>query len=83
MEQLKFTNGNMNIEVIALIGKNAFLKRLNDSSFIVVNGLNIKENNNCDWDFAYGYFERYDDAYECFNNKVIKEFQKYKETAEV
>ena len=56
------------------------LKRLNDSSFIVVRGLQIHNDFTCEWDFALGYFNDYDSAGECFNDKVVKDFQEYFET---
>lgn len=69
---LRLTNNSMNLELIALIGDNALLKRLNDTSFVVVNGLNIHNDFTCEWNFAYGYFEKYTVALQCFNEKVLK-----------
>ena len=76
---LRLNNGSMELELIALIGKDALLKRLNDNSFVVVRGLNIHNDFTCEWDFALGYFERYDNAFQCFNEKVVKEFSMYAE----
>ena len=76
---LLLQNGSMDLRIIAVIGDRALLQRLNDSSFVVVNGLHIHNDFNCDWNFAYGYFETYDRAFTCFNDKVIKEFQEYAE----
>lgn len=76
---LILSNGHMNLELIATIGDNAFLKRTNDSSFVVANGLHIHNDFTCDWDFAYGYFEKYNDAYNCFCEKVLKPALEYQE----
>ena len=75
--ELQLTNGGMQLNIIALIGNKALLKRLNDNSFIVVNGLHIHNDFTCEWDFAYGYVESYDVAYKIFNNKVISERLEY------
>ena len=77
MENLVFENNSMRVKVIASIGNNALLSRLNDSSFIVVNGLNVKYDLTCDWNFSYGYFEGYDKAYQCFVEKIVKPFIEY------
>ena len=74
---LKLTNGVMRLNIIALLGNKALLKRLNDNSFIVVSGLHIHNDFTCEWDFAYGYVESYDVAYKTFNNKVISEWLEY------
>ena len=36
-------------------GNVAVLHRLNDNTFIVVNGITINEDNTCSWNFAYEY----------------------------
>ena len=64
-------------------GDTALLARLNDNSFVVVNGLDIKEDLTCTWAFAYGYFTSYDKAYACFYNKVLKDFTEYAEVVTV
>lgn len=74
-----FTNNHMQLKIISTVGDRALLARTNDNSFIVVAGLNIKEDFTCDWAFAYGYFESYDHAYTCYMEKVIKEFSEYAE----
>lgn len=79
--ELQLNNGSMQLNLIACIGDNAFLKRLNDNSFIVVNGLNIHNDFTCEWNFAYGYFDDYDYAYRCFNRKVIQPFLEYDDVA--
>lgn len=78
--ELQLSNGRMNLNIIATIGDNALLKRLNDNSFIVVRGLKIHNDFTCEWDYALGYFNSYDKAGECFNDKIIKEWQEYFET---
>lgn len=75
--ELQLTNGGMRLNIIALIGNKALLKRLNDNSFIVVSGLQIHNDFTCEWDFAYGYVESYDVAYKIFNNKVVSEWLEY------
>ena len=75
--ELQLVNGGMRLNIVAMIGDNALLKRLNDNSFIVVNGLHIHNDFTCEWDFAYGYVESYDVAYKIFNNKVISEWLEY------
>ena len=75
--ELQLTNGGMRLNIVALIGDKALLQRLNDNSFIVVNGLNIHNDFTCEWDFAYGYVESYDRAYKLFNDKVTKEWLEY------
>lgn len=80
---LVLVNGGMNLEIIALIGNNALLHRLNDGSMIVVNGLNIHDDFSCEWNFAYGYFNRYDEAFLCFNDKILKPYQEYEEIAKI
>ena len=76
MSKLKvvISNGHMNLEILALIGDNALLHRLNDDSFVVANGLNIHSDFTCEWNFAYGYFQQYKNAYKCFNEKVLQPF---------
>ena len=74
-----FKNNFMQIKIISTVGDKALLARTNDNSFIVVSGLDIKEDFTCDWAFAYGYFESYDHAYRCYMEKVIKEFSEYAE----
>ena len=76
---LSLTNNRMQLELIAVIGKDAFLKRVNDSSYVVCNNIEIHNDFTCTWGFAYGYFEEYDDAYECFMEKVVKRFAEYQE----
>ena len=83
MKNLVLVNGQMNIRIIACIGDNAFLKRLNDSSFIVVNGLNIHNDFTCEWNFAYIYTESYNQAYTCFTDKILKPAMEYRELIEV
>ena len=80
---LTLTNNYMQLNIIALIGDTALLARLNDNSFVVVNGLDIKEDLTCTWAFAYGYFTSYDKAYACFYNKVLKDFTEYAEVVTV
>ena len=75
--ELQLTNGGMQLNIIALIGSKALLKRLNDNSFIVVNGLHIHNDFTCEWNFAYGYVESYDVAYKLFNDKVVNEWLEY------
>ena len=75
--ELQLNNGGMNLNIIAVIGNDALLQRLNDSSYIVVSGLHIHNDFSCEWDYAYGYFDTYDQAGECFNDKVVKTFQEY------
>lgn len=79
MSKLTLTNNYMQLEVIAIIGEDAFLKRLNDSSFVVCRGLDINEDLTCTWAFALGYFTKYDDAYACFMDKVVGRFAEYQE----
>ena len=76
---LTLTNNYMKLNIIALVGDNALLARLNDNSFVVANGLKINEDLTCTWAFAYGYYESYDRAFACFNEKVLKDFQEYAE----
>jgi len=75
--ELQLTNGGMRLNIVALIGDKALLKRLNDDSFIVVNGLNIHNDFTCEWDFAYGYVNSYDVAYKLFNDKVTNDWLEY------
>ena len=75
--ELQLVNGGMRLNIVAMIGDNALLKRLNDNSFVVVNGLHIHNDFTCDWNFAYGYVNRYDDAYRLFNDKVVNEWLEY------
>ena len=75
---MKLTNNYMQLEVIALIGEDALLKRLNDNSFVVCRGIEINEDLTCQWGYALGYFEHYDDAYLCFMDKVVSRFAEYK-----
>jgi len=77
--ELQLNNGGMNLNIIAVIGNNALLQRLNDNSFIVVNGLNIHNDFSCEWDFAYGYLSDYDKAYQLFIDKVVNPFMEYNE----
>lgn len=77
--QLQLSNGGMQLNIIGLIGDNALLQRLNDNSFIVVNGLNIHNDFTCEWNFAYGYVNSYDVAYQLFIDKVVKPFLEYDE----
>lgn len=76
---LRLKNNVMELELIAIIGNNALLKRLNDNSYIVCNGLNIHNDFTCDWNFSYGYFENYNQAYNCFIDKIVKPFMEYRE----
>lgn len=78
---LTLTNNYMKLNVIALIGDVALLERLNDSSFVVANGLNIKEDMSCSWAFAYGYYDSYDRAFKCFHDKALRVFADYMEVA--
>lgn len=72
------TNNYMQLELIAVIGKDAFLKRVNDNSYVVCCNIDIDHQNlTCTWGFAYGYFQEYDDAYECFMEKVVNRFAEY------
>lgn len=80
--ELQLVNGGMRLNIVAMIGDKALLKRLNDNSFIVVNGLHIHNDFTCDWDFAYGYVNRYDDAYKLFNDKVVNDWLQYGEEFE-
>jgi hypothetical protein len=75
---LVLTNGSMQLELIAVIGDNAFLKR-QDSCFIVVNGIDIHNDFTCEWNFAYGYVWSYDKAYQLFIDKVVKPFMEYED----
>lgn len=75
--ELQLSNGGMQLNIIAVIGDKALLKRLNDNSFIVVSGLNIHNDFTCEWDFAYGYIDNYDKAYKLFNDKVVNDWLKY------
>ena len=77
---IELTNNYMKLNLLALVGDKALLARLNDSSFVVANGLEIREDFSCTWAFAYGYYESYDRALACFNEKVLKPFQEYAET---
>ena len=77
--QLQLSNGGMQLNIIGVIGDNALLQRLNDNSFIVVNGLNIHNDFTCEWNFAYGYLSDYDKAYQLFIDKVVKPFLEYDE----
>ena len=77
--ELQLNNGRMNLNIIALIGDNALLKRLNDNSFIVVRGLKIHNDFTCEWDYALGYFNNYDYAFSLFNRKIVKEFSAYED----
>jgi len=77
--QLQLNNGGMRLNIIGLIGDNALLQRLNDNSFIVVNGLNIHDDFTCEWNFAYGYVNSYDVAYKLFLEKVVNPFLEYDE----
>lgn len=84
--ELQLSNGGMQLNIIAVIGNKALLKRLNDDSFIVVDGLQIHNDFTCEWDFARDYCEDYDTAYLLFIDKVVKPFMEYQEvfkTAEV
>lgn len=74
---LTLTNNYMKLNIIALVGDTALLARLNDNSFVVVNGLEVKEDLSCTWAFAYGYFEDYDRAFKCFHEKALGEFAEY------
>ena len=74
----RLSNGSMELELIALIGRDAFLKR-SDCTFVVVRGLNVHNDFTCEWDYALGYFEDYNSAFKCFNEKVIEGFSKYGE----
>lgn len=69
------TNNGMNLTVIAQIENNALLKRNNDHSYVVVNGLDVKEDNTCKWAFAYGYVQEFTDAVEIFEEKVFVPFK--------
>lgn len=80
---LRLTNNGMNLELLAVIGKDALLKRLNDNSFIVCRFLRIHNDFTCDWGYALGYFSKYDDAFNCFNEKVITPFKEYEEVSAV
>ena len=75
--ELQLVNGGMRLNIVAMIGDKALLKRLNDNSFVVVNGLHIHNDFTCDWNFAYGYVSSYDDAYRLFNDKVVNEWLEY------
>ena len=80
INSIVFKNGYMGIKVIATVGSNALLTRINDNSFIVVNLLRVDTvNNKCDWGFAYGYYESYDKAYEKFIETIVNPFLEYKE----
>ena len=71
INEIVLVNGSMKLNVIATVGNIAFLKRLGDSSFVVVDGLDIELNGNkCEWSFAYGYFSKFDDAIACFKEKT-------------
>ena len=74
---LSLTNNHMQLELIAVIGKDAFLKRVNDNSYVVCCNMDIHSDFTCTWGFAYGYFEKYDDAYKCFMDKVVIRFSEY------
>ena len=76
---IELTNNYMKLNLLALVGDKALLARLNDNSFVVANGLEIREDFSCTWAFAYGYFTSYDKAYACFYNKVLKDFTEYVE----
>jgi hypothetical protein len=76
---LRLSNGGMDLELLAIIGKDVFLKRLNDNSYIVAKGINIHNDFTCEWDFALGYFFNYDDAFQCFNEKIVSRFSEYAE----
>lgn len=69
------TNNGMNLTVIAQIENNALLRRNNDHSYVVVNGLDVKEDNTCDWAFAYDYTWELTDAIEVFEEKVFVPFK--------
>lgn len=71
------TNNGMQLEIIAVIGNDAFLKRLNDNSFVVCRNLTIHADFTCTWGYALGYFEHYNSAYKCFMEKVVSEFSEY------
>ena len=77
MSKLILTNNYMQLEVIAIIGNDALLKRLNDSSFVVCRNIEIYADLTCSWGYALGYFEHYNDAYACFVEKVVNEFTEY------
>ena len=74
---LTLTNNFMQLEIIAVIGNDAFLKRINDNSFVVCRNLTIHSDFTCSWGYALGYFENYNDAYACFMDNVVKEFSEY------
>ncbi len=79
INEVLLTNGGMRINIISTIGDKALLARKNDNSFIVADGLNIKEDLTCEWAFAYGYFERYEDAYKLYTENIVKKFLEYGE----
>lgn len=80
--ELQLVNGSMRLNIVAMIGNKALLKRLNDNSFVVVNGLHIHNDFTCDWNFAYGYIDSYDKAYKLFNDKVVNDWLQYGEEFE-
>lgn len=69
------TNNHMDLTLIANIEGNALLKRNNDNSYVVVNGLDVKENNTCTWAFAYAYVQEFTNAVEVFEEKVFIPFK--------
>lgn len=79
---LQLTNNKMNLEVIVIMGNDALLKRLNDSSFIVCRNIVIHNDFTCEWGHAIGYFESYDKAYQCFIEDVVRPFEDYMYTLE-
>jgi hypothetical protein len=80
---LTLTNNFMQLEIIAVIGNDAFLKRLNDNSFVVCRNLQVNEDLTCSWGYALGYFEHYNDAYACFMEKVVNRFAEYGKALEL
>lgn len=67
---IELTNGGMDLQLLSMVGDVALLKRTNDDSFVVCNGLNVKKNLTCDWAFAYVYTEDYAIACQYFTEKA-------------
>ena len=59
MTDAVLTNNFMTLTLDGIVktesGNVAVVHRLNDNTFIVVNGITIKEDNTCSWNFAYQY----------------------------
>lgn len=79
MNELVLSNNSMQLKILATVGNNALLCRLNDNSYVVVNGLHVHNDFTCEWDFAYGYVSTYDSAYKLFMDKVVKPFAEYED----